>query len=700
MNKYRILSIFVVLAMVFSFANVSPASAATTAVTLQEGTATFSQNGFSVDAAIDGLIGPSGWAIDPNQGADQTAVWETSSDIDAVQLDFELHQVYGSNHTLGRFRLSYTTDDRSLFADGSNSAGSGALTGNWTVLTGATISGTGGETFTVLGDNSILVSGNNPATSVYIVSFAGSFTAITGIRLEALSDASLSSNGPGRQPNGNFVLSEITLDATYPNPLDDAGWELVAHMSNSGGMFDGNGELMPGYSYGTFVPNPVSSTPDFQRAFPVVADKILFITGDSSIWAIADYGDLRTLIDARAGVFPPNLAFETGVNGVISNTTGNVLSRLGVNEDPWISMEGDHSYGVYNQRIVWGENNYNNIHVNLKNNHGGINVYVKAADNASPTANAGGSYSGNEGTAIAMNGATASDPNLDTLTYAWTVDSASCSFNDASALNPELTCSDNGSYTATLSVDDGVNPAVSSDATVTVSNVAPTLGAISVDMALVPVNTTINASATFTDPGTLDIHAASWDWGDGTSAGNVTQGAGFGTVDDSHSYSVPGVYTLKLTVTDNDSDVSNESVYQYVVVYDPSGGFVTGGGWIDSPAGAYKADESLSGKATFGFVAKYKKGATVPDGNTEFQFKAGDLNFKSTSYEWLVVAGSAAQFKGEGTINGQGSYMFKIWADDDNPDTFRIMIWGDSGVVYDNGSQQSLGGGSIKVHNK
>jgi hypothetical protein len=180
-----------------------------------------------------------------------------------------------------------------------------------------------------------------------------------------------------------------SVAATSPNPLDDGGWELVAHMSNSGGMFDGNGELMPNYSYGTFVANPVASTPDFQRAFPVVADKILFITGDLSIWGIADYEDLRTLIDARGAVypFPPNLAFEIGVGGVVSNTTGNVLSRPSVLEDPWITMDGGHYDGINNQRIVWGENNYGaGTHQALKNNHGGINVYVKAAGNVPPTA--------------------------------------------------------------------------------------------------------------------------------------------------------------------------------------------------------------------------------------------------------------------------------------------------------------------------
>jgi hypothetical protein len=220
MNKYRTLSIFVVLAMLFSFANVSPASAATTtAVTLQEGTATWSQDlgSYLVDKAIDGIIDDSGWAIHPYQGTNQTAVWETSSDIDAVQLDFELHQFNNNgDHELGRFRLSYTTDDRSTFADGLDSGGD--VTANWTVLTGATISSSCacGETFTILPDNSILVGGANPQPTVYSVKFVGSFIGVTGIRLEALTDPSLPNNGPGRAFNGNFALSEITLEATPP----------------------------------------------------------------------------------------------------------------------------------------------------------------------------------------------------------------------------------------------------------------------------------------------------------------------------------------------------------------------------------------------------------------------------------------------------------------------------------------------------
>ena len=73
-------------------------------------------------------------------------------------------------------------------------------------------------------------------------------------------------------------------------------------------------------------------------------------------------------------------------------------------------------------------------------------------------------------------------------------------------------------------------------------------------------------------------------------------------------------------------------------------------------------------RLTFGFVSKYKKGAQVPDGQTEFQFRVAGLSFHSTSYDWLVVTGSDyAMFKGVGTINGAGEYEFRIWAGDGTP---------------------------------
>ncbi|MBI4039977.1 PKD domain-containing protein [Candidatus Daviesbacteria bacterium] len=234
-------------------------------------------------------------------------------------------------------------------------------------------------------------------------------------------------------------------------------------------------------------------------------------------------------------------------------------------------------------------------------------------------------------------------------------------------------------------------------AAVSVSNKPPEVGSISIDVNPVQVNTPVNADANFTDPGVLDTHTAVWDWGNATSAGNVTETSGSGSATGSHSYTTPGVYTLTLTVTDKDGG-SGQSIFQYVVVYDPNGGFVTGAGTINSPAGAYTLNPSLSGKAIFGFVSKYQQGATTPTGNTQFRFQAAGLNFQSTSYDWLVVSGARGQFKGTGAISGNpGNFGFMLTAIDGqvngggNQDKFRIKIWdrgqssdGSSGVIYDN----------------
>lgn len=102
------------------------------------------------------------------------------------------------------------------------------------------------------------------------------------------------------------------------------------------------------------------------------------------------------------------------------------------------------------------------------------------------------------------------------------------------------------------------------------------------------------------------------------------------------AYPTTGVYEIFVTGWDEAGNEGNEES-ALLAVYDPDGGFVTGGGWIWSPAGAYSDDQSLEGKANFGFVSRYQKGATEPTGQTEFVFKVADFNFHSSSYDWLVV---------------------------------------------------------------
>jgi hypothetical protein len=291
----------------------------------------------------------------------------------------------------------------------------------------------------------------------------------------------------------------------------------------------------------------------------------------------------------------------------------------------------------------------------------------------------------------------------------------------------------NGSATVTVTVKDnggtangGVDQTVKTlTITVTKVNDAPVITAFSSPDAPNAVNTSVPASGTFTDVDLGDIpltesHTGTIDWGDGVTTNVTISGSGTTkTFSGSHVYAAAGVYTLTATIKDA-ANATSTATFMYVVVYDPSAGFVTGGGFIMSPAGACKltsACEGATGKANYGFVSKYQKGANTPTGNTEFQFHAGNLNFKSSVYEWLVVAGARAQYKGTGTINGGGNYGFLLTAIDSqvsgggNVDKFRIKIWDKNNgdvVVYDNEMGMSdtgtptaaISGGNIVIHAK
>ena len=204
--------------------------------------------------------------------------------------------------------------------------------------------------------------------------------------------------------------------------------------------------------------------------------------------------------------------------------------------------------------------------------------------------------------------------------------------------------------------------------------------------------------------------------GDGTPPSSTL--AAPGAVDGSHTYTAPGIYTIKVTATDGHGGSDSATTSQDLVVYDPTDGFVTGEGWIVAPAGACKlpsCEENTPSKTSFAFVAKYQPGATLPTGQTEFTIKAGSLSFHSRNYQWLVVAGARAKYEGTGTINGSGNYRFTATAIDGQidasrgKDTFRIQIWNTANggsLVYDSqlgapdGADPTtvLGGGSIVIH--
>jgi hypothetical protein len=268
-----------------------------------------------------------------------------------------------------------------------------------------------------------------------------------------------------------------------------------------------------------------------------------------------------------------------------------------------------------------------------------------------------------------------------------------------------------GTTTVTYQAVDAAGNIATATQLVTITNATPVINVVSGPVGPLPLSTTVTMTASFTDN---NLTAATWTWDDGTSSPGTISGA---TVSGSHTYLSPGVNHVLLTITDA-CGLTATKTFDYVVVYDPNGGFVTGGGWILSPVNTTLPYMQVGGKATFGFVAKYAKGSTSQvDGNTEFQFQAGNLQFKSSSLTAmrLVIAGSLANYKGVGTINGTGNYGFMVAAVDGDynkgtgPDKFRMKIWdvASGKVVYDNqagdgedaAASTPIAGGSIVIHN-
>jgi hypothetical protein len=212
---------------------------------------------------------------------------------------FDLIQNHSNpEHTLGRFRLSVTTDDRADFADGLDTGGD--VSASWTVLKPEIFTSANGTTLEVLSDNSILASGTPPDTDTYTITARTPLSGITGFRLEALEDASLPVSGPGRHTaNGNFVLSEFVVTMALLDSLaDESGPPAYSAVDDFDSAFngiantwsyrwqeevvrDGNYLLLP-----TFSADPVRWNPSIPlwtngTNIPWVG---VNVTGDAATW--------------------------------------------------------------------------------------------------------------------------------------------------------------------------------------------------------------------------------------------------------------------------------------------------------------------------------------------------------------------------------------------------------------------------------
>ena len=169
---------------------------------------------------------------------------------------------------------------------------------------------------------------------------------------------------------------------------------------------------------------------------------------------------------------------------------------------------------------------------------------VNVSDSA-PVADAGGPYSGNQGTNISLDGSGSSDPS-GIVSYEWDFDTSDgLQYADASGVSPTFTSALAGNFTIGLRVTDGDGATATTTSSVTVNDVAPVADAGGPYSGGQGTNIALDGSGS-SDPSGI----ASYEWDYDTSDGlQYTDASG---VSPTFNSPVAGNFNIGLRVTDND----------------------------------------------------------------------------------------------------------------------------------------------------
>ncbi len=179
--------------------------------------------------------------------------------------------------------------------------------------------------------------------------------------------------------------------------------------------------------------------------------------------------------------------------------------------------------------------------------------------NVPPVLDGPQNVSGNEGQGIAFSAA-ATDVEADPLTYTW-------DFGDgqqATGATVEHTYADNGTYSVSVTVDDGDGGVAQNRRTATIANLAPTL-ANALEAVTADEGQLLNLAITVFEQSNDTVEVC-WNFGDGNPAE-----CGTGLEEVAHTWADDGTYTLQVTLTDDDGDSSSHEASVTVANLDPTG---------------------------------------------------------------------------------------------------------------------------------
>ena len=228
---------------------------------------------------------------------------------------------------------------------------------------------------------------------------------------------------------------------------------------------------------------------------------------------------------------------------------------------------------------------------------------------------------------------------------------------------------DNGSYTVTVTVTDDEGASTADTLLVTVANVAP--GVVAGADQTVKEGDQVNFSGLFNDAGSADTHTATLDWGDGTT---VDIDPATSPVVDSHVYADNGVYTVTLTVTDDDNASTGDELT--VTVLNVAPGVVAGADQTVNEGDLVELDGSFSDPGsndthTFLWEVSADNGQVVADGTGEdFSFTPYDNGIYTLTY---TVTDDDNGFGADTVVITVNNVSPTAMADTYNADVFTLL---------------------------
>ena len=249
----------------------------------------------------------------------------------------------------------------------------------------------------------------------------------------------------------------------------------------------------------------------------------------------------------------------------VSQNDGGVVVAGATDAGIFLSLDGGASWG-----LVTDPNGVTKPHIprpreayfDNESPAGTITVYVGTQGRGvwrlvleAPVADAGGPYSTPEGQNAQLDGTASTGTSL---SYAWDLDNDGA-FDDSTLDKPMFTAvGQDGVFTVRLQVTNGDGVVAIDTATVTVTNVPPTVESLASDGPK-PENTAVTVTGLVRDPGWLEVLTATINCGDGAGAQPLT-----GTLENvrpdatltfsvAHIYGDDGVFTVTVCGKDDDA---------------------------------------------------------------------------------------------------------------------------------------------------